>query len=285
MDSTDSVSESFTNNTTQSQLAETLKGWSDKAREIGFLLGAGAGIQHQIMDEAQLAETLKSIEDISNQYLKGSSLFNNIASNFATIAVGGKLLFPEIWADSEFSRDFDITIKLRTPDADIVSWYINIYVPLCHLIALAAGQQMANVNAYYSPFLIRAYFKGVFDIDMGIITGLDIRKGKEAEWTIDGLPTVVDVDIKFKDLYNMLSIIPDSKPKNFVTNNLLMDYVANTCGININEMDVGRSLEIYYILTRNRFTNIPNKLNRKIQDAIDNYIYELYQKSMEKLLI
>lgn len=285
MDSTDSVSETFTNETTQSQLSSTVNGVSDLAREIGFLLGAGAGQTIQVMDQAKLSETMATIDSITNKYLNGSRLIKDIANNFATVATGGKLLFPEIWADSQFSRSFDVTIKLRTPDCDTVSWYTNIYVPLCHLIALAAGHQTDNANGYYSPFLIRAFYKGLFNVDMGIITDMSISKGKEAAWNIDGLPTEVDVNLTIKDLYNMLSIVPGNQPKNFVTNNILMDYIANTCGININQMDIQRSLEVYYILTRERILDLPNNITRKFQDAIDTYGMNLYNSILNKFLI
>lgn len=285
MDSTDSVSETFRNDTTQSQLSSTVNGVSDLAREVGFLLGAGAGQTIQVMDQAKLTETMATIDTITNKYLNGSRLIKDIANNFATVATGGKLLFPEIWADSEFSRSFDVTIKLRTPDCDTVSWYTNIYVPLCHLIALAAGHQTDNANGYYSPFLIRAFYKGLFNVDMGIISDMSITKGKEAAWNIDGLPTEIDVNLTIKDLYNMLSIVPGNKPKNFVTNNILMDYIANTCGININQMDIQRSLEIYYILTRDRITDLPNNTLRKFQDAIDTYGMNLYETLLNKFLI
>ena len=285
MDSTDDVSETFTNDTTQSQLSSTVNGMSELAREVGFLLGAGAGKTIQIMDEAKLNETMATIDDITQKYLNGNRLIKDIANNFATIAVGGKLLFPEIWADSQFTRSFDIRIKLRTPDSDSVSWYTNIYVPLCHLIGLAAGHQTDNANGYYSPFLVRAFYKGLFNVDMGIITDMSITKGKEAAWNIDGLPTEVDVNITIKDLYNMLSIVSGTEPKNFVTNNILMDYIANTCGININQMDIQRSLEIYYILTRDRIIDLPNNIMRKFQDAIDTYGMNLYNAVLNKFLI
>ena len=285
MDSANSVSESFSNDTVQSQLSSTVNGFSDLAREIGFLLGAGAGVKLQLMDEAGLAQSMQTIEDLSNQYLGGSNLFKNIANGFATIATGGKLLFPEIWSDSHFSRSFDITIKLRTPDADVVSWYLNIYVPLCHLIALAAGHQTENLNGYHSPFLVRAFYKGLFNVDMGIITDMSITKGKEASWNIDGLPTEIDVNITIKDLYNMLSISPGGEAKNFVTNNILMDYIANTCGININQMDIQRSLHIYHILKSNSITDIPNKTNRYFQDAIDTFGMNMFDAFKSKFLI
>lgn len=285
IDSTDSVSESFSNSTTKSQLETAMNGYSDTAREIGFLIGAGAGKEISIMDEAQLSQTMESIDKLTNKYLNGSNLIQNIANNFATVATGAKLLFPEIWSDSEFSKDFDINIKLRTPDADTLSWYLNIYVPLCHLIAFAAGHQTDYVNGYYSPFLVRANYKGLFNVDMGIVTDLSIEKGKEAAWNIDGLPTEINVNMRIKDLYNMLALVSASEPKKFVTNNILMDYVANTCGININQMDLVRSVEIYYILTKNRITNLPNTISRKFQDAVDTYAMNLYDKVLNNFLI
>lgn len=284
VDSSDSVNESFSNGTTQSQIAETINGFSATAKELGFLLGAGAGVEYSAMEESKLNEVFEGIDALTNKYVNGGFL-KNLGSNFSTISVGGKLLFPEIWSDSEFSRDVDFTIKLRTPDSDTVSWYLNIYVPLCHLIALAAGHQTDNPNGYYSPFLVRAYYKGLFNVDMGIVTSMSIRKGKEAAWNIDGLPTEIDIDINIKDLYNMLSIVSDTEPKNFVSNNLLMDYVANTCGVNINQIDLLRSLEIYALLWKNRVTDIPMRTVRKIQDAIANYGMELYNAVLEKFLI
>ncbi len=83
----------------------------------------------------------------------------------------------------------------------------------------------------------------------------------------------------------MLSIVPGDEPKNFVTNNILMDYIANTCGININQMDIERSLHIYYILSRDKVKDIPNRTIRRFQDAIDTYAMDLYNKSMNKFLL
>lgn len=285
IDSTDSVSESFTNQTTKSQLETSmLDPIADQARELSFLLGAGAGVSTQLLNEG-INDTLDTLNYIADTYLNGGNIIKSIANNFATVATGAKILFPEIWSDSEFSRDFDINIKLRTPDADTLSWYLNIYVPLCHLIALAAGHQTDYVNGYVSPFLVRANYKGLFNVDMGIITDLSIEKGKEAAWNIDGLPTEINVSVRIKDLYGMLALVSASEPKKFVTNHILMDYIANTCGININQMDLTRSVEIYLILTKNKITNLPNTVARKFQDAIDKYAVNLNDTVLNKFLI
>ena len=285
IDSIDSVSESFTNNTGQSQIANAVNGFSSLANEAGFLLGAGAGIEfNSMMSDSDISSIMDSIDQISQKYVSKGFL-SQLGSNFSTVSVGGKLLFPEIWQDSEFSRDINVSIKLRTPDSDTLSWYLNIYVPLCHLIALAAGHQTNHANGYYSPFLVRAFYKGAFNIDMGIITSMNIKKGREAAWNIDGLPTEIDIDITIKDLYNMLSIVNATEPKNFVTNSLLMDYIANTCGININQMDIERSLEIYYILAKENILSIPSRILKQIQDGIDNYAMDLYNTTLNKFLI
>ena len=285
IDSNDSINESFGNRTTSSQIANTVNGYSETAKEISFLLGKDAGATYEFYDSIGAADAIDAISKMSNKYLNGSALLGNIAGNFHTVATGGKLLFPEIWSDSEFSRDFDITIKLRTPDSDILSWYLNICVPICHLIALAAGQQSKdNINGYHSPFLVRAFYKGLFNVDMGIITDMTIKKGKEAAWNIEGLPTEVDVDLTIKDLYNMLTLVPGTKTKDFVTNNILMDYVANMCGININQMDLSRSLEIYLLLGGKSILETPYRLFRRFQDAIDTYGMKGYNAILGKLI-
>ncbi len=281
MDSSDSVSEEFSNETTQSQLASTVNGMSDLGREVGFLLGAGAGMDvNDLIDKSKLSSAMEKIDSLSSKYLKGSRLIKNIAQNFETVATGGKLLFPEIWSDSSFSRSFDITIKLRTPDKTPVAWFMNIFVPLAHLIGFAAGHTetaaTASANSYFSPFLVRAFYKGLFNVDMGIVTSMSITKGKESAWTINGLPTEVDISMTIKDLYNMLSITPGTKPKTFVTNTILMDYIANTCGVNINKMDIERTLDVYLILLGNRTKNIPNNMYRQFLDEVDNISKDVY---------
>ena len=153
-------------------------------------------------------------------------------------------------------------MKLTTPDFDKKSWYLNIYVPLCHLIALVLPRGDFQ-NGYVSPFIVKAFYKGMFNIDMGIITDMTINKGKEGGWTKDGLPTVVDVSFTIQDLYSTLSMTPTGPlmKKNVMQNIAEMDYLANLCGVNINEPDVGRMIEMYVTFNiENVFTDVPTNL-------------------------
>lgn len=262
VDSASSVSESFSNSTTESQLASKVNQFSDLGREISFLTGSTIGLDTGYGEESLIKEANDTLDGIVNTYLRGNQVFKDIASNFATVAVGGKLIFPEIWADSSYSKSYDINIKLRTPDGDKVSWFMNIYVPLAHLICLTAARQAptSGANAYMQPFLVRGYYKGLFNCDMGIITDMSITRGREKAWTLDGLPTEVDVSLTLKDLYDMFTITSYDNAGAFVNNISLMDYIANSCGVNINEPDIIRTLSVYSMLKGHKITHIlPNE--------------------------
>lgn len=276
VDSASQVNETLSNSTTESQLASKVNSFSDTGREISFLLGAttGAEFADAYGSKELIDQAMATIQNISDQYLNGNKLFEDIGKNFATIACGGKLIFPEIWSDSDFSNSYDISIKLRTPDGDKLSWFLNIYVPLAHLICLTAPREASDAgpNGYVSPFLVRGFYKGLFNCDMGIITNLSITRGREKAWTLDGLPTEVDVSMELKDLYKMLAITPYTSAGSFVNNIGLMDYIANMCGININEPDLTRSIEVYCMLKGYKLTHIASDMWKSAEQYIANRI-------------
>ena len=276
VDSASQTNETLSNTTTESQLASKVNSFADTGREISFLLGATTGTEfaNSYGSQELIDQAMATIQNISSQYLNGNKLFEDIGKNFATIACGGKLIFPEIWSDSDFSNSYDINIKLRTPDGDKLSWFLNIYVPLAHLICLTAPREASDSgpNGYVTPFLVRGFYKGLFNCDMGIITSLSITRGREKAWTLDGLPTEVDVSLELKDLYKMLSITSYTSAGSFVNNIGLMDYIANMCGININEPDFTRSVEIYCMLKGYKLTHITTDIWHTIENDITNRI-------------
>lgn len=273
IDSETQISENFSNDTGASQLSSTVNGLSDTAREIQFLLGASSGEQLDIMKQQNYDASMETLDKFTSKFSKllPNGLMDKLKDGFLTVATGGKMLFPEIWADSQFSKSYDINIKLRTPDADKLSIYLNIFVPLLHLIGLAGAQQL-NANSYKSPFLIRAYYKGFFNVDMGIITSLSISKGDKCKWTLDGLPTQIDISLNLKDLYQMLFLTPDEEIIKSITNTGELDYLSNLCGININKVDISRNIDIYLSTLKD---GIESKLTLnhfgKVQQTITNF--------------
>ena len=255
IDSDTQISETFSNSTGESMLTQGFAdNVSNMAREIQFLLGASAGIEFdKLSDDSTLQDFDKWADKFSSFLPK--RLVSNLKQGFKSVTRGGKMIFPEIWNDSTFSRSYRISIKLRTPDADNLSWYLNIGVPMLHLIALAAPHQL-GANGFQSPFLIRGWYKGFFNCDMGIITDMDISKGDKGKWTLDGLPTEVDISITLKDLYQILTITSDDKISDLLANTALLDYIANMCGINVSKPDLERAIDLMYLTIKNSVVDV-----------------------------
>jgi hypothetical protein len=280
INSDSSFQDSFSNETTESSLSTTINALSDKARELQFLLGTASTAVGEAFDKVDgtLSQIKSQISSIVDTVAGGNSIFTTIANSVKTIVSGGRMLFPQIWSNSGFSKSYNIAIKLVSPNTDKVSWYLNIYVPLCHLMALVLPRS-EYVNSYTTPFLIKAFYKGMFNIDMGIITEMSFTKGKEGSWTKDGLPTVVDVSFSIQDLYSAMGMTSTANMFKGTTlqNVSEMDYIANLCGININEPDPFRMVNLWcaFNISNKVYDFIPN-LSLGLQQYVSNGIINAY---------
>ena len=65
-----------------------------------------------------------------------------------------------------------------------------------------------------------------------------------------------------------------------MTNSIFMDYLANLCGININEPDLSRTVELYYkTLIRAPIADIHDDVMGALQTTFDNMILNSYGKA------
>lgn len=280
VDSETQISESFSNSTSQSMLAQSVNGLSEMGKEMQFLLGGVAGVEFDALKEENRGEVLADFDAFADKFARviPKNLMNKVSNGFLTVASGGKMIFPEIWQDSKFSRSYSISIKLRSPESDNFSLFMNILVPLVHLICLAAPRQM-GANSYQAPFLVRGFYKGFFNCEMGIIESLNIRKGEKGKWSSSGLPTIVDVEISLKDLYDVMTITQDDNVLDLLNNTALLDYLANMCGININKPDVLRSLDIYYTqLTNKVIDTVTFKGFLGVEQALTNLVGSIFKR-------
>lgn len=275
INSINSISESWSNDTKESSLVNTVNGMSDTAKEIQFIAGNALGTQVDALSNENYAETLSSINSVIDNYLAGSSVLKGLSGNMTTVLSGGKLVFPELWSDSDCSRSYDIDLKLRSPDCDSVSVYMNIIVPFIHLLAMTAPRQMSP-NGYSAPFLVRAFYKGCFNVDMGIITSLNVSKGREMSWNDDGLPTEMDISLSIKDLYTSMFISNDKDMGQMMNNTCLMDYLSNMAGLNIAKPELTRQLEVFFMLNAGTVVNYPNKIWNEAAQEITNLLSKLY---------
>lgn len=268
------ISESFGNESTKSILADKLNGMSDVGREVQFLTGI-SGLDVDVFMSKGLNGAAPNVDAMTKNAGTGtmSGFMGMIMNGTRTVFAGGKLEFPELWADSSYSTSYSVNMKLVSPDYDRRSWFINIGVPLMHLIALCAPRQVSP-NGYVSPFLVRAFYRGFFNVDMGLLS-MSVQKGSEGGWTIDGLPTTVDVSLDIRDLYSKLTISNETilgGPGNAFGNVGLMTYLANIAGVNINEPDISRTVRLYAALKEQAAANLPYNISTRVNNYVANLI-------------
>lgn len=295
LDGLTSITESFSNDTTESSLASLVNGFSDTAKELRFLFGNDGSVAGDLLNSA--SNVTSSVIDSLSSTLSGlgGGVVGSLANNGVnTVLNGGKISFPEIWSGSEFDRSYSIDIKLRSPDNDSLSIFLNILKPYCKLLCLVLPRQSSkgknkdfDPNGYTSPFLVKAYSKGLFNIDMGIITSMSVTKGAECCWNDDGLPTQIDISLTIKDLYshmymssmwnNKKNILSSYLTLNGVINNTsYLDFLANMAGLNIAQMEVGRRITMLYYLTRSMTAEMGSTVFNKFDQGVSKLIGNMY---------
>ena len=111
------------------------------------------------------------------------------------------------------------------------------------------------------------------------MTGLSITKGAECEWSVNGIPTVADISFEIKDLYEgmFMSRAEDPMDMNILSNITELDYIANSCGININDQEVMRTFRLFKVL------KIDNIIGDTIANGIVGNICQYFNQQMNNL--
>lgn len=290
VDSESSADEQFSNSTSESLIASTLNKSSEIGREIRFLLGED-NVLTDIINTDTINSALDGIDSLTSGILGEGNIVTQMAKEFQVIASGGKLIFPELWSDSQYTSDFDVKLKLRCPCPNKLSWFLDIALPMNLLKAMAMprtphGKNIAGelfnddvtANGYFSPFLVRGFYKGIATVDLGIITSLSFDKGKEGSWTVDGLPTEVDVSLSIKDLYNVMAMSSQqtNNGTQLINNSQFLSYLAFNCGISINQPDIIKSTLLWgTVWTTSIYNATKDKLTlykywRKMTNSVSN---------------
>lgn len=201
--------------------------------EVAFITGSKAdigligGITEFLgsgMESASL-NLGKMVEPVTGGFM------NNLFSGAVKSLKGQKMIYPDIYRNSNSEMDYEFSVTLTTPYGDVYNYYMNIIVPLMHLIALAAPR-MVTSNTVTSPFLVQAYVPGMCTCQMGIVRNMTITKNPNYKSvSVNGFPLTVRVTFHIKELYNALAISPAHDPASFLFNETLNDYMANLAGL------------------------------------------------------
>lgn len=194
------------------------------------------------------------------------SVFDRLSGVAARVVKGENIIIPDVYQSSSYDKQYSVTIHLKSPYGSKLAYYLNIYVPLMHLLAFALPKQ-ETANSYGAPFLVKGYIEGLWTINMGIVTDITVVKDTES-LSVDGLPMSVDVTLSIKELYSDLSMSSQENPLLFINNSSLIEYLATTCGMSLTKPN----LEAKYKMLINNITNVFKDFKTNAVSEADEFL-------------
>tara|TARA_B100000700_G_scaffold331415_1_gene463965 strand:- start:1067 stop:2941 length:1875 start_codon:yes stop_codon:yes gene_type:complete len=224
-----SINESFSNTTGESDIANKINGMSSSARSARFSTLDG-NIGDGVISGA-IEGIIGGAKDVISGVADGVGL-----SGLA--ALGGRAFvdIPEHWQDSVAELPSEsYTLELRAPYGNKMSIFTNIYVPLAMILA-GALPLSTGAQSYTSPFLCDLFVKGRQQSRLSIIDSVSITRGVgNIGWSVDHLPTGIDVTISVKDLSTVMHMPLNDSPGLFDDDSSFSDYMGILGGLGLTE--------------------------------------------------
>lgn len=268
-----SANDQHSNSTGASKLEGMFDGGSDLAKEIAFIANSGG------VDAEQMTEYLDhGLDAINSKVLSGGSggaltnLMSRLMSGASNVIKGENMIFPQIYQNSAYSRSISFSVDLRAPYGNKLSYFINILVPMFHLLALAIPKQ-TTANTYGSPFLVKCFCPGVISCNLGIVSDLSISKTSQGDgWTVDGYSSQVTVSVTVQDLYSDLAMTPAGDVVLFMSNSSLIEYIATSCGVNLTVPQLVNRAKMMTNLIKQSFTTIADDVAMTVFNNAESLI-------------
>lgn len=263
VDPQSSFTESIGNQTAESRIAGMFRSGEQLLKEFQFVTnsvgGSAAGNMQDMANGFQ-----DTMQQMDGKGLGG--FFQKLGSLGSSVVAGSNIIFPEIWGDASYGKSYNFSINLTSPYGTAESIYLNVIVPLMHIMALALPRQ-TTANSYTNPFIVKASCKGWFSCEMGIIDSISIEK-VQGSYSASGLPTEIKVQVGLKDLYSNLMMSPSTKPQLFFENQGLMNWLAVTCGLDVTKPNAWEKLNAMGMTLLSKFRDIPNNVYLDVLDEV-----------------
>ncbi len=268
-DPTGSLSDSLSNSTRQSSLAQLLKDKASSVQELEFMMGSIRGVGLNSTYDEYLEQDILSYKDMINS--NPNSVIGSVSRGIRTIVSGSSIRMPEIWSDSNKSSDgYTITAKFMSPYADAFSKWRWVAVPFWHCFALTAPRS-TTPTSFSSPYIIKAYSKGYYNCENGMIQSMSYRKFGDGDMiTDDGIPTCIEVELSIRDLYGSIAMSNFIDPGNFFANKGLLELIGSMSGTNMLRLTIEESIAMYANAQIERFLGAPGRAMERLAQSLRN---------------
>lgn len=235
-----SVSESFSNSTQTHPLVSSYNAAYEESNQLhlvgdkGLSLSEGAG--------ASFIDSGLNIGGNLLNYGK-NKLGDMMANTMASMGLGGeagmvmsgqsRFLLPEVWNDSSVDRNYNISFKLRSPYGNRLAIFENTMIPLAFLLSMTLSRQV-GLMGYTNPFYVKAFSKGLFSCEYGMITSLSINRGDDKnDRTVEGFFRSISISMSIKDIMANMSMALDGGifSVSAAANTAMQNYICNLAGI------------------------------------------------------
>lgn len=274
-DPVSSITDSLSNSLTDSMFVSMLNEVSSKAREIEFITG-----------QVGIDTGLSNYEGSTAQDANGAlgTAINRISSFMNNSIHGMNVRFPQIWQDSNHSKNYSMEMRFITPYATQFCKWRYVLVPFFHVFCLAAPRSIKTVMNYSRPFLIKAYSKGYFNVEMGIIESLQWKRFGDGDMiSADGVPTQIDVTVDFQDMYQQLAMSKFSNITGnfdmigtFFNNNGLQEMLGTLSGVNMLKIGLGERLSLYASSAVGAFSATGRNFMGHLSDKLNNMYTNIF---------
>lgn len=240
VDNDSTASESFSNQTGDSEIAGKINSMSGQSRETRFNFAGGN------LGDGVIASSIEAVGGAIKDFLGGvadSLMISGIA------ALGGSAFvdIPKHWTGSSANLPrMSYSFSLVSPYGNKLSQLMFMYVPLCMILAgslpLSTGKQ-----SYTSPFLVEVYDRGRAQTRLGIIDSLSITRGTtHLGFNNSGQAMGIDVSFTIQDLSSVLHMpliqgfqstfgVAGSGAGLFDDDTVFSDYMAILGSLTVNE--------------------------------------------------
>lgn len=259
------VNERIATSVEDSFLANIFSGVNSISNQLSYFTGVGFNNQ---MDAQE------NIQHILNGVV-GENGWTKLVDN---VLSGGKLKIPKIVGDTDYSQSVSCSLKFVSPYGNPKAVFLWCIVPICHLYAFALPKQLSD-SMYSYPYILKVYQKGWFNSNLAVMSSIDMTRGgaDNTSWSSTGLATEWTVNFEISPLYSQLTLPSTDHPLLFLRNDGLVDFLGNMCGFDLKANNLDVKAQILKSFIANKFTDIPNDIQRWTSDTVSNVVSKLFQ--------
>lgn len=193
----------------------------DIVRELSFLSGSTYYDQNNYNKNS------------SDQARKSNSELTKVLSSKQ---FGVKTVVPEVWKDSGSSKEYQFTIKTATVSGSPESYLLNAGRTLAHVLAMSLPIHKEGNASYGAPLIVRVYCKGLPNVDLGMITGVNVTKNISTISSF-GLACDMTITITLRDLTSVVALPSNKRGVGAATAIGYMNMIGGLTGANVHLVD------------------------------------------------